>query len=310
MNVISYARRPAGGLSESNQGQKIMARPVLGVIGGSGFYSMPGLEAGEHVEINTPFGKPSDVFYRGVLGGTDVVFLSRHGRGHRLLPTELNFRANLYGMKLLGVEYLLSVSAVGSLREDLAPGEFILVDQFVDRTFLRPSTFFGNGIVAHVSLADPVCPQLGARVYEAVREAGARARRGGTYICIEGPQFSTRAESELYRSMKIDVIGMTAMQEARLAREAEMCFATLATVTDYDCWHQEHRNVEIADVLRVLRDNVAIAQATVVKLAALLGSQPRDCGCAHALKDAIITEPRLIPPRVVEQLRPLIGKYL
>ncbi len=271
---------------------------------------MPGLEASEHLEINTPFGKASDVFYRGVLGDAEVVFLSRHGRGHRLLPTELNYRANIYGMKLLGVEYLLSVSAVGSLREDLAPGEFILVDQFVDRTFLRPSTFFGNGIVAHVSLADPVCEEFGARVYEAAQAAGAQARRGGTYICIEGPQFSTRAESELYRSMKIDVVGMTAMQEARLAREAEMCFATLATVTDYDCWHKEHRNVEIGDVLRVLRDNVAIAQATVVKLAGLLGSNTRGCACAHALKDAIITEPRLIPPKVLEQLRPLVGKYL
>jgi 5'-methylthioadenosine phosphorylase len=287
-----------------------MARAILGVIGGSGFYSMPALQKSERVEINTPFGKPSDVFHKAAVGDIEVVFLSRHGQGHRLLPSELNFRANIYGMKLLGVEYLLSVSAVGSLREDLAPGDFILVDQFVDRTYLRPSTFFGNGIVVHVSLADPVCAEFTARVDEAARAAGARPRNGGTYVCIEGPQFSTRAESHLYRSMKMDVIGMTAMQEARLAREAEMCYATLAAVTDYDCWHPGHKEVEIADVLRVLHANVSVAQAAVMELAALLGTHIRSCACARALKDAIITERRLIPPRVLEQLRPLVGKYL
>jgi 5'-methylthioadenosine phosphorylase len=287
-----------------------MASGILGVIGGSGFYSMPGLEGGARLEINTPFGKPSDVFYKAAVEGTEIVFLSRHGSGHRLLPSEVNYRANIYGMKLLGVEYLLSVSAVGSLREDLAPGDFVLVDQFVDRTFLRPSTFFGNGIVAHVSLADPVCAQFAGRVAEAVKAAGSQARVGGTYICIEGPEFSTRAESEMYRSMKMDVIGMTAMQEARLAREAELCYAALATVTDYDCWHRDHRNVEIGDVLRVLRENVDIARTSVIKLAGALSSNTRSCACSYALKGAIITERRLIPQKVLEQLQPLIGKYL
>jgi 5'-methylthioadenosine phosphorylase len=287
-----------------------MSDTVLGVIGGSGFYTISGLEGLEQVELDTPFGAPSDVFYRGRLGEVRVVFLARHGRGHRLLPTEINFRANIYGMKQLGVERLVSVSSAGSMREDLHPGDFVVADQFIDRTFKRPQSFFGNGIVGHVSLADPVCPDLCAALTRAGQEAGARIRNGGTYLCIEGPQFSTRAESELYRSWKVDVISMTAMQEARLAREAEMCYAVMALVTDYDCWHQDEREVDIASVLRVLNENVAVAQKAVAKLAPVLAGTPRTCRCADAAKDAIITDRAMIPRKVAADLHLLFGKYL
>ncbi len=287
-----------------------MSDTVLGVIGGSGFYTISGLEGLEQVELDTPFGAPSDVFYRGRLGEVRVVFLARHGRGHRLLPTEINFRANIYGMKQLGVERLVSVSSAGSMREDLHPGDFIVANQFIDRTFKRPQSFFGNGIVGHVSLADPVCPDLCAALTRAGQEAGARIRNGGTYLCIEGPQFSTRAESELYRSWKVDVISMTAMQEARLAREAEMCYAVMALVTDYDCWHQDEREVDIASVLRVLNENVAVAQKAVAKLAPVLAATPRTCRCAQAAKDAIITDRAMIPRKVAADLHLLFGKYL
>jgi len=287
-----------------------MSETVLGVIGGSGFYTISGLEGLEQLELDTPFGAPSDVFYRGRLGEVRVVFLARHGRGHRLLPTEINFRANIYGMKQLGVERLVSVSSAGSMREDLHPGDFVVADQFIDRTFKRAQSFFGNGIVGHVSLADPVCPDLCAALTRAGQEAGARIRNGGTYLCIEGPQFSTRAESELYRSWKVDVISMTAMQEARLAREAEMCYAVMALVTDYDCWHQEEREVDIASVLRVLNENVAVAQKAVARLAPVLAASPRTCRCAQAAKDAIITDRAMIPRKVAADLHLLFGKYL
>jgi len=287
-----------------------MPETVIGVIGGSGFYSISGLDELEQIELDTPFGAPSDTFYRGWLGATRVVFLARHGRGHRILPSELNYRANIYGMKQLGVEYLVSVSSAGSMREDLHPGDFLVPDQFIDRTFKRSQTFFGNGIVVHVSLADPVCPDLSAALTRAGREAGARIRSGGVYLCIEGPQFSTRAECNLYRSWNVDVISMTAMQEARLAREAELCYAVMALVTDYDCWNQEQREVDIGTVLRVLKENVATAQQSVVKLAPMLANTVPKCGCRQALKDAIITDRSMIPRKIAADLHLLIGKYL
>jgi 5'-methylthioadenosine phosphorylase len=287
-----------------------MSETVLGVIGGSGFYSISGLDELEQIELDTPFGAPSDTFYRGRLGATRVVFLARHGRGHRILPSEINYRANIFGMKQLGVEYLVSVSSAGSMREDLHPGDFVVPDQFIDRTFKRPESFFGNGIVVHVSLADPVCPDLSAALTRAGQEAGARIRNGGVYLCIEGPQFSTRAESNLYRSWKVDVISMSAMQEARLAREAEFCYAVLTLVTDYDCWHQEQREVDIGTILRVLKENVATAQQAVAKLAPMVAGAERRCACGHALKDAIITDRSMIPRKVAADLHLLIGKYL
>lgn len=287
-----------------------MPETVIGVIGGSGFYSISGLEQLEQIEFDTPFGAPSDTFYRGRLGETRVVFLARHGRGHRVLPTEINFRANIYGMKQLGVEHLVSVSSAGSMREDLHPGDFLVPDQFIDRTTKRPQSFFGNGIVAHVSMADPVCSVLSAALTKAGQDAGARIRNGGVYLCIEGPQFSTRAESNLYRSWNVDVISMTAMQEARLAREAELCYAVMALVTDYDCWHQEQREVDINTVLQVLKENVATAQQTVARLAPMLAGTTRKCACPHALKGAIITNPAMIPRKIASDLHLLIGKYL
>lgn len=287
-----------------------MARKVLGVIGGSGFYQMNGLEKVEQVELKTPFGVPSDPFYRGRLRDTEVVFLARHGRGHRILPSEINFRANVFGMKELGVEFLLSVSTAGSLKEEIRPGDLVLPDQFIDRTYKRPGTFFGGGIVVHVSLADPTCHDLLHDVGEATRAAGGNVHEGGTYLCIEGPQFSTRAESRLYRTWGADVISMTAMQEARLAREAELCYANLALVTDYDCWHQTVAAVDIAEILRVMKLNVNIAQKVVANLAVELSVRERTCKCANALKNTIITERELIPPQLIEDLRPLIGKYV
>ncbi len=287
-----------------------MAKTVLGVIGGSGFYQISGLERVERIELDTPFGRPSDPYYRGAIGDVEVVFLARHGKGHRLLPGEINFRANLYGMKRLGVEHLVSVSTAGSLREEIKPGELVTPDQFIDRTFKRPATFFGDGIVAHVSLADPVCAEFSRELAAAGRAAGAPIHEGGAYLCIEGPQFSTRAESNLYRSWGADVISMTAMQEARLAREAEFCYAALVLVTDYDCWHSSVRAVEIGEILRVMRLNVELAQKAVKNLAERLARRTRGCACASALKDAIITDHAVMPPGRVSDLRPIIGKYL
>ncbi len=287
-----------------------MSKTILGVIGGSGFYQMPGLAAVEQVELTTPFGKPSDPFFRGRLAECDVVFLSRHGRGHRLLPSELNYRANLYGMKQLGVNHLVSVSTAGSMKEELRPGDLVVPDQFIDHTHKRPATFFGNGIVAHVSLADPVCAALARELYESAREGGASVHHGGAYLCIEGPQFSTRAESNLYRRWGADVISMTAMQEARLAREAEMCYAALVLVTDYDCWHESVAAVDIGEILRVMRLNVERAQGAVAALARRIAARERTCICPNALRDAIITDRAVIPPKTAADLRPLIGKYL
>jgi 5'-methylthioadenosine phosphorylase len=282
---------------------------IVGVIGGSGLYQMTGLERVREVEIKTPFGKPSDKLIRGRLGKSEVVFLPRHGTGHRWLPTEVNFRANTFAMKKLGVERIISVSAVGSLREEIAPGHVVIPDQFIDRTTQRPSTFFGRGLVAHVSLADPFCKDLSAVLAAAANSEGAKVHAGGTYVCMEGPQFSTRAESHLYRSWGAHVIGMTNLQEAKLAREAEICFTTLALATDYDCWNQSAGDVEIDHVLAVLRHNVDLAQRTIRRAVTQLSSA-RSCVCASALKDAIITERARIPKKLCAELRPIIGKYL
>jgi 5'-methylthioadenosine phosphorylase len=287
-----------------------MARTVLGIIGGSGFYQMSALDQVEEIALETPFGAPSDVYYRGKLGDIDIVFLSRHGRGHRILPSELNYRANVWGMKKLGVEQLVSVSSAGSMKEHIAPGDLLVANQFVDHTYLRRPTFFGDGIVGHVSLADPVCADLSRDLVAAGRESGAKIHDGGTYFCIEGPQFSTRAESNLYRSWGVDVISMTAMQEARLAREAELCYAVLALVTDYDCWHASVAAVDIGEILRVMKLNVELAQRAVMTLAETLAGRDRTCACGHSLRDAIITDRSAIPPEAAARLEPIIGKYI
>jgi 5'-methylthioadenosine phosphorylase len=286
-----------------------MAKRVVGIIGGSGLYRMAGLENIRELPLKTPFGKPSDAFVRGVLEGAEVVFLPRHGRGHRILPTELNFRANIFGMKRLGVEWIISISAVGSLREEIAPGTVVIPDQFIDRTTQRASTFFGGGIVAHVSFADPFCPTLSEALTRAAHTASAKVHARGTYLCMEGPHFSTRAESTLYRSWGADVIGMTNLQEAKLAREAEICFATLALATDYDCWNQTAGDVEIEQVIAVLRENVTMAQRIIRRTIGLLPER-RDCKCASSLKDAIITDREMIPKMTRRKLEPIIGKYL
>ncbi len=283
---------------------------TVGVIGGSGLYEMAGLENVERVRLTTPFGDPSDEFVCGTLAGVRLIFLPRHGRGHRILPSELNFRANIYGMKKLGAEWVISVGAVGSLREEIHPGHLVVPDQLIDRTFRRQSTFFGNGIVAHVSFADPFCAVLsGALVHSAQQQLGVTVHTRGTYVCMEGPQFSTRAESFLYRQWGADVIGMTNLQEAKLAREAEMCFATLALATDYDCWHEVHADVVIGDVLRILNENVATAQLVIAATVPTLPSA-RTCGCARALEHAIITDRARIPEAVKRDLDIIIGKYV
>lgn len=282
---------------------------MVGVIGGTGLYQVEALEEVHEVEVDTPFGKPSDAYVRGILDGTDLVFLPRHGKGHQLLPTELNFRANIFGMKKLGVEQIISVSAVGSLREEIGPGHVVIPDQFIDRTTQRQSTFFGQGIVAHVGFADPLCPVLREALFRAVEGEGAKVHARGTYICMEGPHFSTRAESHLYRSWGAHVIGMTNLQEAKLAREAEICFVTLALATDYDCWNESAGDVEIGQVLGVLRENVRLAQR-VIRRALVYFPKSRSCACATSLKDAIVTDRSKIPERTRKDLGPLVDKYL
>ena len=286
-----------------------MGDRILGVIGGSGLYELPGIRDVQPLRVSTPFGEPSDTLMRGRLGDVDVVFLPRHGVGHRLLPSEVPFRANVFALKQLGVEFLLSIGAVGSLREQLAPGHVVIPDQFIDRTVARKSTFFGDGIVVHVSLAVPVCHALADAVEEATRAAGGTVHRDGTYICMEGPQFSTRAESHMYRQWGADVIGMTNWQEAKLAREAELCFASLALVTDYDCWKSDAEHVVIEEVLRILAANAQLAQRAVAGVAERLPAH-RTCACANALQNAIITNPAKIPAETRTKLAPLIGKYL
>jgi 5'-methylthioadenosine phosphorylase len=286
-----------------------MAEARIGVIGGSGLYQMEGLEGVEEVRLETPFGDPSDSYVVGKLGGKPVAFLARHGVGHRLLPSELNFRANIFGFKLLGVEHILSASAVGSLREDIHPLDIVVPDQFIDRTWSRISTFFGNGIAAHVEFSHPFCTRLSRLLYQAALDVGARAHRGGTYVCIEGPQFSTLAESELYRSWGAHVIGMTNLPEAKLAREAEMSYATLAMVTDYDCWHVSHSSVTVEQIIANLQKNAETARGIIAKTveALDLGSPSPH---ANALANAIITDPARVPERVRRDLAPIVGKYL
>jgi 5'-methylthioadenosine phosphorylase len=286
-----------------------MAERRIGIIGGSGLYEMDGLEILREERVSTPFGEPSDRYVLGRLQGRPVVFLARHGRGHRLMPSELNFRANIYGFKVLGVEWILSASAVGSMREDVKPLDILIPDQFFDRTNGRPSTFFGRGLIAHVSMADPTCPALGGVLWQAGRKVGATVHRGGTYLCIEGPQFSTRAESRIYRGWGVDVIGMTNLQEAKLAREAEICYSTLALVTDYDVWHESEADVSVEAVVAVLMQNVATARAILREAVALLPAE-RTCPCPHALRDAIITAPRAIPEAIKRELAPIVGKYV
>jgi len=282
---------------------------TVGVIGGSGLYEMEELEDVREVELDTPFGKPSDSYITGRLGDVNMVFLPRHGRGHRIMPSELNFRANIHGMKQLGVERIISVSAVGSMREEIEPGHIVIPDQFIDRTKGRISTFFGNGVVGHVSFADPVCGDLSKVVYDAARTVGATTHFGGTYVCIEGPQFSTRAESRLYRSWGVDVIGMTNVPESKLAREAEICYATIALSTDYDCWHEEEEDVTVGAVLEIIRKNVATAKAIIRKSVAMIGDE-RDCPCCSALEYAVMTDKSKIPADAKKDLELILGRYL
>ncbi len=290
-----------------------MKQPVIGVIGGSGLYEIEGLTDVQEVNIDTPFGAPSDAYITGMLDGAKMVFLPRHGRGHKFLPSEVNYRANIYGMKTLGVEQIISVSAVGSMKEEIVPGHIVIPDQFFDRTQgKRASTFFGNGITGHVQFADPVCADLSSVLVAAANEVGATVHSGGTYVCIEGPNFSTRAESNIYRSWGVDIIGMTNLPESRLAREAEICYGTVALATDYDCWHTGHDDVSVEAVIAIIQQNVATAREIVKTAVGSIVQQQRlrDCGCSNALKFAIMTDKSLIPEETKQALEPIMGKYL
>jgi len=282
----------------------------IGVIGGSGLYEMEGLTDVQSVSLETPFGAPSDEFITGELNGVRLVFLPRHGRGHRLLPSEVNYRANIFGMKQLGVERIISVSAVGSLKEAIAPGHMVIPDQFIDRTKgIRKDTFFGDGIVAHVGFADPVCACLSDTLYHAAQAAGATVHKGGTYICMEGPAFSTRAESFMYLGLGASVIGMTNLTEAKLAREAEICYGIIALSTDYDCWHDAHDDVTVEAIIQIIHQNVAMAK-NIIRHAVAAVHPERSCPCGTAMQYAVITSPAAIPPETRERLAPLVGKYL
>jgi 5'-methylthioadenosine phosphorylase len=282
---------------------------VLGIIGGSGLYDLPGLTGVERRRLQTPFGDPSDDLVTGWLGEQEIAFVSRHGVGHRLSPSEIPYRANLHALKQLGATRVISISAVGSMKEEIAPGHMVLPTQYIDRTLTRPRTFFEQGVVAHVAFADPVCPQLHEHMKAACFAAGAIVHDSGAYLCIEGPQFSTRAESELYRGWGVSVIGMTAMPEARLAREAELCYATLALATDYDCWHETHETVTVAQVIETMHKNVATAREVVRNAALALGRmKERTCACGHALDSAVMTAPSQIPHQARERLGLLLGE--
>jgi 5'-methylthioadenosine phosphorylase len=289
-----------------------MQQAVLGIIGGSGVYDIEGLANKRWERVSSPFGDPSDELLMGELNGLPMVFLPRHGRGHRIPPSEINFRANIDAMKRAGVTDVISVSAVGSLRENLRPGMFVIVDQFIDRTFARSKTFFTSGIVAHVSMAHPVCSRLGDHIEAAAKEAGIEVARGGTYLVMEGPQFSSLAESELYRSWNCDVIGMTNMPEAKLAREAELCYATVAMVTDYDCWHPNHDDVTVEQIVKVLVSNADNARSLVKKVAPRLHADGSsvDCACKKALEHALITSPDARDPEMVKKLDAVAGRVL
>jgi 5'-methylthioadenosine phosphorylase len=281
----------------------------IGVIGGSGLYDMAELTDREERGIDTPFGEPSGPYLIGTLRGRRVAFLARHDAGHRLLPSELNFRANIYGFKTLGVEWILSASAVGSLQEDYAPLHLVIPDQFFDRTRGRVSTFFGRGLAAHVGFAHPICVALAAVAFEAAKTAGATVHKGGTYVCMEGPQFSTLAESKLYRAWGMDIIGMTNLQEAKLAREAEICYTTIALVTDYDCWHPGHDQVTVDMIVATLHKNAAMAQQVIANAVERLPIE-RTCACPTALATALITRPEAVPAETKRDLAPIVGKYL
>ena len=286
-----------------------MQRAQIGIIGGSGLYDMPGVTGRDEANVTTPFGEPSAPYLLGTLGGKRVAFLARHGGGHRVSPSELNFRANIFGMKMLGVEFILSASAVGSLKEEYKPADIVIPDQFFDRTKGRPSSFFGRGLVGHVGFAHPFCKILSGIAYESGATSGATIHKGGTYVCMEGPQFSTLAESKLYRSWGMDIIGMTNLQEAKLAREAEICYTTIALVTDYDCWHPDHESVTVDMVMSTLSKNAATAQQIIAGAVERLPYE-RTCECASALKYALVTRQEMVPDQVKKDLAPLIGKYI
>ena len=295
--------------AKNGSSAKSTAKATIGVIGGSGLYSMSGLTGTTEIRVKTPFGEPSDAIVLGTLEGKRVAFLARHGRGHRILPGEINYRANIYAMKSLGVERIISVSAVGSLMEDLRPGEFLVADQFYDRTKGRKSTFFGEGVVAHVGFAHPTCGEVSAVVSDACVHVGVKVHRKGTYICMEGPQFSTLAEAHVHRHLKFEVIGMTNATEAKLAREAEICYATMAMITDYDCWHSEHESVTVAQIIATLNQNAENAQKVLRE--AIRGlHDTRTCKCGNALQYAIITDPKLVPKATKKKLEAIIGKYI
>jgi 5'-methylthioadenosine phosphorylase len=286
-----------------------METATIGIIGGSGIYTMAGLSETREVSMQTPFGHPSEAIVIGRLEGRRVAFLARHGRGHRILPGEINYRANIYALKLLGVERILSVSAVGSLREELHPMEFLIPDQFFDRTRGRVATFFGDGIAAHVSFDKPTCPELSGKLGDACERAGVKVHRGGTYVCMEGPQFSTLAESHVYRQLRFDVIGMTNLTEAKLAREAEICYATIAMITDYDCWHPEHDSVSVAEVINNLNRNSENVQRVIRETVGALPAAG-GCRCGSALAHAILTDRKLIPAAAKKRLGAIVGKYI
>lgn len=281
----------------------------IGIIGGSGLYSMNGLTKTREVHVKTPFGEPSDAIVLGMLEGKRVAFLARHGRGHRILPSEINFRANVYAIKLLGVERIISVSAVGSLMEDLQPGEFLVPDQFVDRTKNRVSTFFGEGLVAHVGFDKPTCVQVSGVLADASVHCGVMVHRRGTYVCIEGPQFSTLAEANMHRQLRFEVIGMTNVTEAKLAREAEICYATIAMITDFDCWHPDHESVTASQIIATLVQNAENAQK-VLREAVRAMPEGRNCKCGAALKHALVTDMKLVPKATKKKLEAIIGKYI
>lgn len=287
-----------------------MNEAVIGVLGGSGLYQMDGLKVLHERIVETPFGEPSDPYVIGEIDGVRVAFLARHGKGHRYTPSELNYRANIFGFKLLGVHTILSSSAVGSMKEEYHPTDIVFPHQFIDRTRHRADTFFGKGIVAHVAFADPICAAVSFEMAESSRKIGARTHVGGVYLCMEGPQFSTRAESALYRSWGVDVIGMTNLQEARLAREAEICYATMALVTDYDSWRESEDAVNVEQVIGYLRKNASTASAILRDVIPRVAGREPECICRTALQNAILTDPRLIPPETRDNLAPLISKYI
>ena len=286
---------------------KSAATATIGIIGGSGLYSMAGLKDTREIRVKTPFGEPSEALVVGTLEGKRVAFLARHGRGHRILPSEINFRANICAMKQLGVERIISVSAVGSLQEDLRPGEFLVPDQFVDRTKNRVSTFFGGGLVAHVAFDKPTCPQVSAVLADASVHCAVKVHRRGTYVCIEGPQFSTLAEAHVHRQLRFEVIGMTNVTEAKLAREAELCYATIAMITDYDCWHPEHESVTATQIIATLNQNAENAQKVLCEAVRAMPDE-RTCKCGAALKHALITDLKLVPSATKKRLASIIGK--